>query len=218
MSNSKDEILSVGYIYKLSSLDGKLIYFGSTKNYKERFRGHVKQYKEYLKGKRSYISHFEIVKLGNYNKEVVATFYNISRFDLERKEREFVLNNPCENLLLPGRDMTSIKCKICSGRYDEKTKSKHENGPRHIAALQQKPVFGFCCKVCNRDLINNSPYTITRHEKTLVHIKALQNQVNTLSNQVNHLTTVIKKIKLNPKQPIIIGNNNSNTTIISNNS
>ena len=110
MSHSKDEILSVGYVYKLSSLDGKLIYYGSTNNYTERFRSHKKDYNRFLKGKHSYVSNFEIIKLGNYNKEVVATLYNISRFDLERKEREFVENNPCENLLLPGRDMTSIKC------------------------------------------------------------------------------------------------------------
>jgi len=217
MGKSKDEILSVGYVYKLSSLDGKLIYYGSTNNYTERFRSHKKDYNRFLKGKHSYVSNFEIIKLGNYNKEVVATLYNISRFDLERKEREFVENNPCENLLLPGRDMTSIKCSICSGTYSEKTKSRHENGQKHIAALQQKPVFGFCCKVCNRDLINNNPSTITRHEKTLVHLKALQNQVNTLSNQINNLTNVIKKIKLKPKQPITIGNNNSNITINSNN-
>jgi len=217
MSHSKDEILSVGYVYKLSSLDGKLIYYGSTKNFHRRMQSHKDNYNLFLKGNQDSNSSFEILKLGNYNRAVVATFYNISRFDLERNEREFVENNPCVNHRLPGRDMTSIKCSICSGTYSEKTKDTHEQSSKHIAALQQKPVFGFCCKVCNRDLINNNPSTIIRHEKTLVHLKALQNQVNTLSNQINNLTNVIKKIKLKPKQPITIGNNNSNITINSNN-
>ncbi len=77
------EILDIGYIYQITSEDDDKIYYGSTKNWKERLRSHNARNNKcmtmYMNGKKKI--------------KVLNQFYNITREDLQKKEREYIENH-----------------------------------------------------------------------------------------------------------------------------
>ena len=94
---TRDTVLSVGYIYKISSADGALIYYGATDNFDKRMREHKSDYKRFLNNKFYYLTVFEIIKLGNYRTEIFQTHNNIKWQDLLDIETDIIFNNPCVN-------------------------------------------------------------------------------------------------------------------------
>jgi len=205
MAKSKDEILPIGFIYKLSSPDGSLVYYGSTKNFEKRFQSHIYKYNSYLNKNSgsSYYASFEIIKLGTYNTEVIGTFYHISRCNLQQKEYDYITHNDCLNE--KGKSNTEVK-RTNNKKYREKhideireyDKKYRENNKEKLYEKKNKK---HICDICKEHFTHSNK---SRHQKSYKHLAVLQNQVNNLQTQV-------KKIKMKPKiiqQPISIGNNN----------
>ena len=94
---TRDTILSEGYIYKISSADDSLVYYGATDNFKTRMIVHKSSYKRYLNSNGQYLTVFDIIKFDNYKTEIFQTYNNITWGALLDIEDSIILNNPCVN-------------------------------------------------------------------------------------------------------------------------
>ena len=74
------EILDTGYIYQITSPEDDKIYYGSTKNWKERRRNHNSINNNCM----------TMYMLGNKEIKVLEEFKNITRSDLKKIERKYI--------------------------------------------------------------------------------------------------------------------------------
>lgn len=84
---------SKGKIYKITSPLTDKIYIGSTcLDLKYRLSGHVADYKRFCLGlSKKYISSFDIIKLNEYNIELVENYSCKNKYELLKKEYETIL-------------------------------------------------------------------------------------------------------------------------------
>jgi len=199
---TRETILPVGIIYKISSADDSLVYFGATDNFVERMRHHKSDYKRFLANKYCYLTSFEIIKLPNYKTEIFQTHNNIKWQDLLDIEDSIILNNPCVN--------TRSKKDSRSPEYKKEQNEKYNK--KNAAKIYEQFI---CCDCPGRYTHSNR----TQHFKTQKHIKALklklEQQENLLKQQAEQITeikTEVKKIKLKMKTqpPQQITNNITN--------
>jgi len=200
---TKDTILRVGIIYKITSADGALIYYGATDNFYRRMREHKKDYKRYLNGKYHFTTVFDIIKLGNYKTEIFQTHHNIKWQDLLDIETDIIFNNDCVN--------KSSKSNIKNNPNYNKDYNKE-----NAAKLNEQ----FKCCDCQGSYTHHNKST---HFKTQIHIKALklkleqqQKQIDNLEIKVNNIKPKII-LKLKPKIVLTGDNNTNNINITSNN-
>lgn len=109
-----------GKIYKLVSLnDPSLVYYGSTiQSLKKRKSSHYYQYKS---GKIMCTSS-KLFELGDVEIYLVENFPCENRKQLRRKEGEYILNNKCVNVCVPGRTRSETL-----SAYYQKNKSYYQN-------------------------------------------------------------------------------------------
>jgi len=200
---TKDTILPVGIIYKITSADDSLVYFGATDNFDRRMIEHKSSYKRYLNDKFSYLTVFDIMKLGNYKTEIFQTYNNITWGALLDIEDSIILNNPCVNT----RSKINIKN---NPNYNKEYKKAN------AAKLNEQ----FKCCDCQGSYTHHNKST---HFKTQIHIKALklkleqqQKQIDNLEIKVNNIKPKII-LKLKPKIVLTGDNNTNNINITSNN-
>ncbi len=94
----------IGYIYKISSNQTPLVYFGSTTTRPcLRKAIHRYQYKAFLNNKNNYLSAFEVVKYPDHKFEVVETVKFDDKNDLRARERHYIDSHNCCNSNIPGR-------------------------------------------------------------------------------------------------------------------
>ena len=86
------EILDIGYVYQITSDEDDKIYYGSTKNWKERIRSHNSIRNQCMTN----------LMVGRKIIKVLEQHNNISRTDLKEKERKWIQNHneSTSNLLL----------------------------------------------------------------------------------------------------------------------
>ena len=92
-------------IYKIVCNTSKLVYIGSTTEptLARRLAGHVSSYKFYLKGKRNFVSSFEILENNNFEIVLLENVNCNCRDELRKKEREYIEINTCVNRNIPSR-------------------------------------------------------------------------------------------------------------------
>ncbi len=156
-----DKVYDYACIYKV--VGGGLTYFGSTKNFQRRVWGHEQSYKDFMAGKSKYrCSSADVLATGTYKFEIIEEFNKISKFDLQRKERDYIMNNTCVNSYRPGQSdkdkanyitdyhkqyyvskkeeikakrNVQVYCDSCNLTYSKSNKSRHEKSPGHVYSL-----------------------------------------------------------------------------------
>ena len=161
-----------GKIYKLIDNTNGDIYFGSTcKSLKERLGNHKKHYNKYIKTNVKRTASYDIIKNNDYKIELLENFPCKSKQELLSKEREYIENNKCINILRPiityqekldyikewkkknyndNKDKLLERCKI----YNEANKDKIKE--RRSEKIQ--------CDICNSII---TIYKLPRHKKSL---------------------------------------------------
>ena len=202
----KDTIIPEGYIYKISSADDSLVYYGATDNFETRMSVHKSSYKRYLNNEMNFLTVFEIIKLDNYKMEIYQTHKNIKWQDLLDIETDIIFNNPCVN-----------KNSKKDSRSPEYIKNHNEKYNKENAAKLNEKFL--CCECPGR----YTHATKSKHFKTQIHIKALklkleqqQKQIDNLEIKVNNIKPKII-LKLKPKIVLTGDNNTNNINITSNN-
>ena len=101
--------LGDGIIYKITDLDTKKYYIGSSKHTLDcRVKGHKRLFESFKKGKSYYCASYEILESDNYKVDVIEQYPCNTKKELERREGELIkegkLNGGyCVNLNIPGR-------------------------------------------------------------------------------------------------------------------
>jgi hypothetical protein len=91
-------------IYKIVCNITGLIYIGSTcQTLCQRLQDHKYNYKKYLNKKYAYTSSFKILENDNYNIILVEEFPCKNKEQLLAKERFFIENTECVNMIIPTR-------------------------------------------------------------------------------------------------------------------
>jgi len=194
---TKDTVLPVGYIYKISSADGALIYYGATDNFYKRMSEHKSGYKSFLNGKFQYLTVFDILELPNYRTEIFQTHNNITWRALLDVETDIIFNNPCVNK----QSKTNIKN---NPNYNK------DYTKENAATINEQFI---CCDCPGRYTHKNK----SQHFKSQKHIKALKLKLEQQQKQIDEMNKDIQKLKDEPKKKIIIKLKNSNNTTINNN-
>jgi len=147
-----------GYIYKLYDNTNENVYYGSTRQQlSKRINDHSGCYKRYLKGTYNYCKSFDIIKNCDYSYNIVEEVEYDERWELLKKEREYIENNVCVNKMIPFRTTEEIKenqrkidakhrktekYKTTKKRYTENNKEERklyiENNKEKIKEYQKK--------------------------------------------------------------------------------
>jgi len=99
-----------GIIYKIYDNTNGNTYYGSTKQQvSRRINDHKGGYKRYLKGSYGYCKSFDIIKNCDYSYNVVEEVEYGERWELLKKEREYIENNDCINKMLPFKTEEELK-------------------------------------------------------------------------------------------------------------
>lgn len=97
---------TLGKIYKISSESKGLCYYGSTtKELDARLKSHRYKYSFFKNGKTNYVSVNDILDCDDAKIELVEAFPCNNRKELDKKEGEYIKNNECVNLYIPGRNL-----------------------------------------------------------------------------------------------------------------
>ena len=93
-----------GKIYKITSPHTDSVYVGSTiKSLRQRLQEHESNYRSYLKGKRMKLESFEILKLNDYNIELIENYPCNNRNELVLREGYWMKLIECVNNTIAGR-------------------------------------------------------------------------------------------------------------------
>ena len=94
-----------GKIYKITSENSNLVYYGSTseKYLSSRLSHHLSQYKLYLNGKGNYCSSYKLLEHEDYKMELIKNFPCANRTQLTTEEGNYVKKFECINIQIPGR-------------------------------------------------------------------------------------------------------------------
>ena len=112
-----------GKIYKLSSNQTNLVYYGSTieNTLTNRISGHRKNYKYWGIGKKNYISSYEIVKYDDCKIVLVEAFPCKSIYELLAREQYYIDKNECVNKC---KAYTGLNAKAYKKQYYEENVDK----------------------------------------------------------------------------------------------
>ncbi len=92
---------SLGKIYKIECMTTKLIYYGSTcePTLSRRLAAHKGQFNQFKKNRRQFCSSFMVLNNENYEITLVETIPCISRDELNTREKYYIKNNDCVNMV-----------------------------------------------------------------------------------------------------------------------
>ena len=209
---TRDTILPVGIIYKISSADGTLVYYGATDNFVKRMRDHKSSYKRYLNSNGQYYTYCDILELPNYKTEIFQTHNNITWGALLDVETDIIFNNDCVNKISKSNIKNNPNyispCEINNPEYRKEQNDKYRN--ENAAKINEQFI---CCDCPGRYTYSSK----SKHFKTQIHIKALKLKLEQQQKQIDEMNKDIQKLKDEPKKKIIIKLKNSNNTTINNN-
>ncbi len=170
-----DKMYDTAYIYKISG--GGLTYYGSTKDPRKREIGHRTAFKNFSNGnKKRYISSAEVYRTGEAVFEIIETVHNISKFHLQRLERQYILENTCVNRYKPQtlseekKDNKRVYDKAYTAQYKayiQTRKQKYREDNLEDIKRKQKEIIQ--CDICGNNYTrSNKSY----HMKSKKHLKA----------------------------------------------
>lgn len=135
--NKKIEKRGKGYVYCIRSYQTDNIYIGSCfSDLRQRLYSHRTHYKKWLLDKKNYISSFDIIKYDDHYIELIETYENVSKKELNRSEGEKIRSIDCVNKRIAGRTVKEYY----KDNIDELTEYK-------------------------KDYYNNNKSTILKHKK-----------------------------------------------------
>jgi len=119
-------------IYKIVDNTNNNIYVGSTKQkyLSLRLASHKNDYKRYLRGEKTFLTSFDIIKNNDYDIILLELVNCNSKDDLHKKERYYIETLDCINKVIPGRTQKEYKkvnkecCQKSCKKYYEKYKDK----------------------------------------------------------------------------------------------
>mgnify|MGYP003633147984 CR=1 FL=1 len=182
-------------IYKIVCDTTGLVYIGSTvETLSKRLTKHKASYNYYLKGKKTYVTSFDIIKNDNYKIILIENCPCNSKEELHREERKYIESIECVNKYIPGRtrkeycQINKNKIKeqnkeyreINKDKIKEQTKEYRENNKHKIKEIKkkyyqnskdkilEKNKIKIECEFC-KSLVRKSH--LKRHQKTLKCLK-----------------------------------------------
>jgi hypothetical protein len=122
---SKDIATKKCNIYKIISKNTEKIYIGSTCfSIYDRLNKHILDNEFYNKYKEHYVSSYEIIKYGDCNIELLESFDNIEKKELEKKESEYIKANV--NICVNIQDPTSRKALYDNSEEKEQRRKERD--------------------------------------------------------------------------------------------
>jgi hypothetical protein len=122
---SKDIATKKCNIYKIISKNKEKIYIGSTCfSIYDRLNKHILDNEFYNKYKEHYVSSYEIIKYGDCNIELLESFNNIEKKELEKKESEYIKANV--NICVNIQDPTSRKALYDNSEEKEQRRKERD--------------------------------------------------------------------------------------------
>ena len=155
----KDTKYKTGKIYILKHKDSDKQYIGSTiKPLNIRLSNHKTDYKRYLKGKKNYITCFELFDLGidDVYIELLENCPCDNVIYLETRETYHIKNNECINTRLPYRTPEEWQEYFKVYDLNRKESKKETDKIRHAKNAQIK----MSCRICRKEY---SKATFPRH-------------------------------------------------------
>ena len=155
------EKLNQAKIYKIIDNTDDKIYIGCTcKTLKERLLGHKSDYKKYLKGLRSNMTSFDILKNNDYKIELLEDCKIKTKDELTSRERHFIEHNDCVNKVIPGRTDKEYR-----DANKENKKQYYDLNKEHL--IEKKKIY----RDANKEKIDNyqKAYRITNRDKIREH-------------------------------------------------
>ena len=153
-------------IYKIQCNKTGLMYIGSTtqKYLSSRLQQHIQYYKNYLNGSNKKSSNFQILENNDYYIEIIESISCNDKYELEKKEREYIQILDCVNKNIPTRS-------IAEWRHDNKDLIQQLNKKHHNIIIN-KPAYKIDCE-CGGTY---DYFHKTKHFKTAKHKKYLLNE------------------------------------------
>jgi hypothetical protein len=182
-------VFDTAYIYKISG--GGLTYYGSTKNPKSRKNAHKTAFNQFMKGDYSkYITSAEVYKTGCADFEIIETLTNISKIDLQKKEREYITNNDCVNKNIPV--MCDDYKRIYNENYNKENRQsiseqKKQYYVKNYDEIKKRRNEKITCDICGSSFkrANKSDHTKSKkHNKSLELKKSVSVVITNSSNNV----------------------------------
>ena len=144
---------NLGKIYKIVDNTNGNIYIGSTckKTLAQRLATHKEDYKRFLAGKRNSVTSFRILENGNCDIILLESVPCASKDELHARERFYIENNECVNIVVPLRtrkeyvDQTKEQRAIKQKQYDAEHKDTIKIR-KHNYREEHKEVFAEKCK------------------------------------------------------------------------
>jgi hypothetical protein len=129
-----NEKRQTGYIYSIRSYHTELIYIGSTFGpLRQRLYRHKNNLKQFNLQKYHYVSSYEIVQYDDAYVELVETYENVNKMELQRFEGHHIRQNKCCNKIIAGqtheeyRENNKDKIKEYRENNKDKIKEYREN-------------------------------------------------------------------------------------------
>ena len=155
---------SQGKIYKIVCNKTGLQYIGSTKEkyLSRRLARHKQNYNDFQKGKGHYMSSFKLFDNKDVSIILIETYPCNSKYELESRERYWIENSECVNMVVPTR---TRKEKRESNTELTKELDKERYNKRKDY-FQKK----YICQVCQIEICLHNK---KRHESRQIHISKL---------------------------------------------
>ena len=183
-------MIRTGKTYKIVSIHTDKIYVGSTtRKLSYRLSGHVSNYKQFLLGKYHNVQSFDIIKLGDYQIELLEDHGQITKLELLKFEKAAMLlySDMIVNKCIPSglgsrkeymgeynadyRAKNKEKIKEYKGEYHAKNKEHIlEQMKEYRAKNKEKIQEKFTCDVCSGKYTHEHK---ARHLKSQKHIHAI---------------------------------------------
>ena len=130
--NKNEKDYSQGKIYKIISDLTDMIYIGSTKRFylNDRLSKHNWEYREWLKGRKKYVSSFEIIKLENFKIVLIENFPCNSKDELVQRE-QYYIDKYKSNLVNKNNSYMSIEDKKEYKRLNQLNRDKDKKQAEH---------------------------------------------------------------------------------------
>jgi hypothetical protein len=191
--SENENIYSRSKIYKLVSNSTDKIYVGSTTQPRlcVRMAQHKSDYKGYLKGKRHYVSSYELIKFEDCEIVLLESVPCANKDELIARERYHIQMLDCVNKIVPGRSAKDYyidkkdkfkqyrtnnkekiakkrnqkqKC-ICGGIHTLRNKARHLRSVKHLqfTEIEDKKII----LTGLRELLDTEHYNSKRHKKNI---------------------------------------------------
>ncbi len=161
-----------GKIYKISCDEIDKIYIGSTcKKLSERFSKHQSKYKSWRGGKRTYTSSYELLKYPNAKITLLEEFPCESKIELIFRERYYIEQNNCVNIL-----------RLLNSTKKDKSEYRKQRRKNNLNQIEYDKQYG------KNYRLNNSEYFIKynidhakeKKEKSIIYRRNNAEKINTI--------------------------------------